>query len=146
MTIVEQLTQVYLTKEKWHKRYLSEEEANKYHERLIMQGNIITYVDNGELIGYLEFWRINYTQLGRILCDNPIITDVEDIISGDIAYINNMWIREDARGTEAFNILGNMFLVKNQDAQIFCCVRRMKHHHPIQIYKRDELIKLYKGV
>lgn len=144
--IIEDLTNIYLTREK-HNNYLSEEESNKYHERLLVQGNIITYIDNNELKGYLEFWRLDFSQLGRLICGDPILTDKEDILNGNIAYINNMWIDDDYRGGLAFQTLGAMFLSRNKDAEYFCAVRRLKHNHPVQVYKREELIKLYtKGI
>lgn len=147
MQVNKQLTNIYLTKEKWHKNYLSEEEANKYHERLLVSGNILTYVVSGELKGYLEYFRINHEQLGRLVCNKPILTDVEDILSGNIAYINNMWISPECRYGEAFEMLGSMFLVKNRDAELFVAFRSAKHQKPIQVYTRQDLIKLYtKGV
>lgn len=145
--IANQLTQIYESKESWHKTKLSHDEANLYHERLLVNGNILTYVIKGELKGYLEYWRLTPEQLGRLIIGDPIFTDVEDILSGPIAYINNMWIDEEYRNGDAFEILGTMFLVKNKDAEVFVAFRNLKHNKPIQVYKRDELIRLYtKGV
>jgi hypothetical protein len=145
--IYEQLTHIAYTKEIWHKNLLPVEELNAYHERLLVQGNIITYVIEGNLIGYVEFWRINTEQLGRIIIGQPILTDVEDIINGPIAYINNMYIDPDYRNGEAFEMLATMFLVKNKDAEVFVACRNLKHHKPVQVYSRNDLIRLYtKGV
>jgi hypothetical protein len=145
--IAEQLTYIYLTQECWHRNKLTEEQANEYHERLLMQGNILTSVIDGELKGYVEYWRINTEQLGRIIIGQPILTDTEDIVSGQIAYINNMWIEESYRNGIVFDMLATMFLVKNQDAEFFCAIRRLKHNKPFQVYSRQDLIKLYtKGV
>ena len=145
--IAEQLTYIYLNCETWHKTKLSEHEANLYHERLLMQGNILTYVREGVLLGYLEYWRINTEQLGRIICNIPILTDIEDINNGPIAYINSMYIDPDYRNGEAFEMLGTMFLVKNRDAKVFVACRNLKHNKPVQVYSRADLIRLYtKGV
>jgi hypothetical protein len=141
--IAEQLTFVYLNLENWHKVKLNKEESNKYHERLLMQGNIITYVTDGVLEGYLEFYRINYEQLGRILCDIQL-GDNEDLLTGNIAFINRMWIKEEFRNTRIFNTLGALFLERNKDAHIFATIQQHKHHKPFQVYTRDELIKFYK--
>ncbi len=143
MNLAEQLTAIY-HKEDWHKTRLTDEQANEYHERLLMQGNIITYVENDELLGYLEFWRINFEQFGRLLCDIPILTDVEDITTGNIAYINNMWITPDKRNSHVFAILGESFLYKNQDAQFFATFRPTKYVHPVKVYSREDLIRFYK--
>lgn len=145
--IVSQLTNVYLNQESWHKNKLSKEESDEYHERLLVQGNIITYVLEGKLCGYVEYWRINAEQLGRIILGIPILTDVENILDGDIAYINNMWIDDKHRNGEAFKILASMFLVKNKDAKFFVACRNLKNNKPVQVYTRQELIRLYtKGV
>ncbi len=145
--IVEQLTNIYLNCETWHKNKLTREQANEYHERLLVNGNILTYVIDGALIGYLEYWRISAEQLGRIIIGDPVMTDTEDIINGPIAYINNMYIDPEYRRGEAFEMLGTLFLVKNKDAEYFCSMRRLKHNHPVQVYTRSELIKLYtKGI
>lgn len=147
MSISKQLTHIYLTQEKWHKNKLTVEQSNEYHERLLVQGNIITYVVAGIVVGYLEYWRINTEQLGRIIIGQPILTDKEDILNGPIAYVNNMYIDVNYRKGEAFEMLANMFLVKNKDAQVFVACRNLKHHKPVQVYSRADLIKLYtKGV
>lgn len=145
--IIRQLTDIYLNKENWHKSKLSKEESDLYHERLLVQGNILTYIVSGKLIGYLEFWRINFEQIGRLMCGHPIMIDKEDILNGNIAYINNMYIDLKHRNGEAFEMLGAMFLSKNKDADFFVTFRRLKHNSPIQVYTRQELIKLYtKGI
>ncbi len=143
MNISKQLTHIYLNQEDWHRFKLPEEEANQYHERLLMQGNIITYVENDELLGYLEFWRINFEQFGRLVCDVPILTDVEDITTGNIAYINNMWITPDKRNGHVFAILGESFLYQNKDAKFFATFRRQKYSYPLKVYSREDLIKFY---
>ena len=142
--IAQALTKIYHEKEHWHKNKLSVEDANKYHERLLMNGNIITYVLDGELIGYLEFWRITYEQFGRLVCGDTINAMAEDLLTGEIAYINNMWISEDYRGGEAFNTLAKEFLFKNVDCQYFSTFRPFKNHKPIIVYSRADLYKFIK--
>lgn len=145
--IPEQLTFIYLNLENWHKKKLPEAQANAYHERLLMQGNIITYVNDGILLGYIETWRINTEQLGRIIIGEPIATDTEDILTGPIAYINNMFILADHRNGKVFDLLASMFLAKNHDATHFVACRQGKHQTPVQVYSKSDLIKLYtKGV
>lgn len=144
MMIVNQLTNIYLTKENWHVNKLSKEEADQYHERLLMQGNIITYVKEDKLIGYLEFYRINFDQWGRLVCGEKIAVLEENILDGKIAYINNMFVSEDERGLEAFNYLGRLFLSKCIDCNYFTTFRRLKKSQPIKVYKREEIFKHFK--
>lgn len=141
--IAEQLTFLYINDEKWYSHKLSEHDANLYHERLLMQGNIITHITDGMLDGYLEFYRINYEQLGRILCDIQLGDD-EDLLTGDIAFINRMWIKEEFRNTRIFNMLGAIFLERNKDANIFATIQQHKNHKPFQVYSKEELIRFYK--
>lgn len=144
MTIIDQLTNIYLERESWHKSKLPKEEADKYHERLLMQGNIITYVKNMELVGYLEFYRLTNEQFGRWVCGYQIPVLEEDITEGPVAVITNMYIDEGARHGEAFDMLSAMFLAKNQDAEFFVAHRRTKKSQPLQIYSKSDLNRLYK--
>lgn len=137
----EEITNIYLNSEWWHRYKLSEEQANEYHERLLLQGNILTYVVAGELQGYLEYWRINHEQFGRLVCGKSVYVYDEDILSGNIAYINNMWV---SPGGAAFDMLVAMFLAKNQDAEFFTAFRRTKKHQPVLVYNREDFIKWHK--
>lgn len=140
----EKLTEVYYREENWHLNRLSKEEANLYHRTLLNMGNIFTYVANDELLGYVEFWRIDREQLSRLVLNETVYALQEDISNGEIAYINNMWITPTQRNGHVFNILSQLFLENNKDATHFITFRGTKHNKPMQVYKRDELIKLYK--
>jgi len=143
-SLAEKLTEIYLKKETWHTSKLSKEDADLYHRTLLMMGQIFTYVSDNELIGYLEVWRINREQLSRLVLNEKVYALGEDISTGEIAYINNMWISPDERGGHVFNTLSNLFLEKHKDANFFIAFRSTKHNKPMQVYKRDELIRLYK--
>lgn len=142
--IVDQLTKIYLEKENWHTHKLSVEESNKYNERLLINGNILTYIINDELLGYLEWWGINFEQFGRLVCREAILTDKEDILNGNIALINNMWIHSDHQHGDAFDILSAMFLSRCRDVDFYVAFRRVKRHQPIQVYTRSEIMKHFK--
>lgn len=142
--IIEQLTHIYETQEEWHKNRLSHEEANAYHERLLVNGNILTYIIKDEIIGYLEFWLIDYNQFGRLVCNQPILTDIENLLDGNIALINNMWISEKDRNGKAFNTLAAQFLSRCKSADFYVAFRRVKRNQPIQVYTRDEIMKHFK--
>src|SRR5207249_1120932 len=81
-----------------HTKKLSNEEALAYYKVAIKKGRIITYIDSGELTGYVESWAINFDQFGRILCRLPFNIKTEDIQNGNICYIEATWIRESERG------------------------------------------------
>jgi hypothetical protein len=129
--------------EHWHTKKLSVDEADKYHERLMLNGNILTYIIEGELIGYLEFWLISFEQLGRLVCNQAVFCD-ENLLDGNIALINNMWIKEDERGALAFEVLAAQFLSRCKHADFYVAFRRTKRHQPIQVYSRSEIMKHFK--
>jgi len=74
MTIPEQLTKIYYDKEYWHKTRMSVDEAIDYHKTRYENGDIQTYVRDGEVLGYYERY-----------------------IVGNTCILYNYWIREDLR-------------------------------------------------
>lgn len=53
-SIPEQLTEIYFNNEDWHVFKLSYESALCYHTDGLAAGNIHTYEENGEVLGYYE--------------------------------------------------------------------------------------------
>lgn len=122
---------------------LNHDEAIEYFERLMIQGNIITYIKDGELLGFLEFWRLDYSQFGRVCC-NWTLEHGEDLLEGEVALISRMWITPEDRNSEVFTILASMFISRNKDAKNFAAMQMHKKHKPLQIYSRDQILKHYK--
>lgn len=138
--IVEQLTYIYHNFENWHKNKLNEEDANKYHERLLMQGNILTYVKDDKLIGYVEVWKINYDQLGRILCEKPFFVFDENITDGNIAYIHNMWIAPESRMVLVKKEILRDFMNKFSMCE-FLFLRRVKWNFMFKVYPMKNFLR-----
>lgn len=143
MNILEEITHIYETVMPKNPIMLSHDEALAYFERMIMRGNVITYIVDGELQGYIEFWRIDYTQFGRICCNWTLAND-EDLNSGNICLISGMWIKQNLRNGETFLHLGRTFLEKNKDATHFVALQAHKNHKPLQIYTREQVLIHYK--
>lgn len=122
---------------------LSHEEAIEYFERLMMNGNIIIYIVNGELLGFLEFWKITNEQFGRICC-NLTLTHDENLTDGNIALITRMYIVPDFRNGDVFINLGKNFIEKTDGATHYAAMQFQKKHKPIQVYTREQLLKHYK--
>jgi len=143
MTIVEELVKIYneITEESPCK--LKGQECIDYFERLLMKGNIITYIQDGELLGFIEFWRLSYYQWGRI-CANLTLTHDENLTFGPVCLITRMWIKPDLRNGETFLHLGRTFLDKNKDTDHFAAQQPLKKHKPLQIYTREEVLKHYR--
>lgn len=122
---------------------LNNEESIKYFERLMIKGNIITYIKDNELLGFIEFWRISYEQFGRICCNITLSHD-EDLLNGNICLITRMYIIPDLRNSETFINLGHQLININKECTHFAALQFNKKHKPIQIYTREEILKHYK--
>ncbi len=119
---------------------LSHDEATKYFERLMMNQNIITYIQDNELVGFIEFWRVTDEQFGRMCLNKPILHD-EDLLKGSTAVITRMWITPTLRNGETFLNLGREFLRFNEKCTNFAWLQAHKNHKPLQIYTKDQLFK-----
>lgn len=140
MTLAEQLTEVYLKYETWHKEKISKEEADKYHARLLSTGNIITVEKEGQLLGYVEFWRLSYEQFGRIIAGEPFSAYCEDVQSGHIAYVANTYILPEYRRGGVYRMLRDRFFEANKHCTHFVGEARRKKSAPVKVFKRSEVI------
>lgn len=141
MTLVEQLVDVYLNKETWHKDKLSYEESIKYHDALISRGNIITVSDGDVLCGYVEFWRLTYENFGRIICGEPFSALHENVVNGQIAYLANTFIKEEYRKSDVYKMLKKRFLEANALCTHFVGEARRKKCAPIKVFKRNQVME-----
>ncbi len=93
MDTVLQLVDIYLRKEHWHEEKLSTEEAIKYFQTLIEKGNIAWHTDKeGMVIGYIEWWCVSQKQLTKILNNTGFYIGDEDITTGTLCYVNDVWM------------------------------------------------------
>lgn len=141
--MIEEIVNIYLNILPKNPIMLSHDEAMKYYERLMMNGNVITYIKDGELLGFLEFWRITNEQFGKICCGLTLTHD-DDLTNGNICLISGMYIKSDLRNGETFLYLGRTFLEKNKNATHFCAMQAHKKHKPVQVYTREDVLKHYK--
>lgn len=122
---------------------LEHDEAIQYFTRLMMNGNIITYVKDGKLLGFLEFWRVSYEQFGRI-CAGVTLDHSEDLLSGNIGMITRMYIVPDMRNAETFINIGREFLRLNMNVTHYAAMQFHKNHKPLQVYTREQILKHYR--
>lgn len=141
--ILEEIVTIYETKMPKVAIMLPRAEALEYFERLMINGNILTYVKDGELLGFCEFWRVDYSQFGRLCCNITLAHD-EDLLNGNIALITRMYIVPDKRNSEVFMTLAAQFLSRNKDCTHFAAFQQQKIHKPVQVYTRDQIIKHFK--
>ena len=140
--LVQQLNWIYYTYEHWHKKNLDEADITAYHSKLLDSGNIITVSESsGELLGYCEFWRINYEQFGRIICGEPFSAIHEDVWAGHIAYVGNTFILPEHRRGQVYKMLRDRFFELNQDCTHFVGHARRKKSEPVKVFKRSQILE-----
>ena len=139
MTIIDQLVRIYETEEPWHTTRLSREEAVKYHQKLYDDGCIIVYHELGVVLGYIEVWRLSFEQLGRCVCRHPFSAYLEDVKSGNIAYVANMWIDTKFRQGSVIKILKHLFFSSYHDCEYYVGESMSKKSQPVKVFKREDL-------
>ena len=133
--ITEQLVDIYQNLVPLHKSKLSIEDSHKYFNKLLDSGNIITLSDKGNVIAYVEFFRILPSQLRKIL-DNNFYTFDENITDGYICYINDLFIYENYRNTSVIRYLTHILFKKNENCDYFI-------GHEIKRNRRLRIRRLY---
>ena len=124
--IIDEITQIYLNSEH-HKTKLSEAEARRYYERSISLDLMQVYKQEGEIKGYVEIWRINDEQLQRLLFDRPFDFYSEDLKSGPIAYIADVWIKSGERSRSIIYKLYRMAREYGSECDYFSPAHPNKH-------------------
>ena len=135
MSIIKQLNHLYYTEETWTTNKISNEEITKYHQRLYDSGNIIVYRELGVILGYVEVWRINFEQFGRLVCHVPFSAYLENVKDGNIAYVANTWIDKNFRRSYVTKYLKDEFFKQNQHCDFFVGEALRKKHKPIKVFK-----------
>ena len=130
--------------EYWHKCKLPKEEADKYHQKLLDSGNIITVTDNDTLCGYVEYWRLTYESFGRIICGEPFSAMQEDVQTGWIAYVANTFILPDYRRGKVSRILRDRFIEVNKSCRYFVGEARRHKAGLIKVFKKEDIMSLNK--
>jgi hypothetical protein len=140
--LVRQFVYVYENYENWHTKKLPKEEAEKYHKALLQKGRLLYYTDTRGLAGYVESWRLTFDQLGRIICHEPFFPIQEDINTGDICYLANIWIRPDRRN-DIIKTLKLMFFRQNYICKYFIGHALRKKTQPIKVFTRKQFYDKY---
>lgn len=137
--VVDELVRIYLNEENWHEKKLSYLEAYRYHLHLLKTGNIIYFEEMNEILGYCEFWKINFEQFGRLVCHAPFSAFLEDVQTGNICWVANVWIRKDVRRSDVFDFLKKQFYFLNRDCEYFGGHALRKKTQPIKVFKKQNL-------
>ena len=138
--LVTQFVRIYYEELDHFVTKLPVEEAVKYYQTLLDKGRLFYIIEDGEIVALSESWRVNFEQFGRIICDEPISV-YEDIETGYIAYVADIWIREDRRQSNIIKTLFNAFRELNKDCTYFVGQARRKKCEPVKVFKRKGTFK-----
>lgn len=144
LTIVGQLNNIYFQEEWWQLHSETLAGITNYHQAMIDKGNIICYVEDGIVLGYCEFWRINFEQFGRLICHQPFIAPFENTTDGNLCYVANVWIHKDYRRGKVFKDLKERFFKLNSHCDLFVGEALRKKTQPIKVLTKKEFFGLIK--
>jgi len=136
--IITQLVEIYYKEEWWQKNKMSHEEAYKYHEKRLNDGNIVCYIEDEKVLGYYEVWCVTYEQWGRMVC-GELVGFNEDVVSGNVCVVNNVWIDKSLRRGKVFKSLMKDFYKKHCHCDYYVGHALRKKTQPIKVFKREDL-------
>lgn len=139
MTLPELLADNYLTQQPWQEQLMPRQDAINYFLKMIDRGNIISVVDNDELLGYVEVWHITFEQFGRIICKAPFFTYDENTTDGNICYLANIWIAPERRRGLVFKALEQVFFKINHNCDYYAGYASRKSSRPVKVFKKSDL-------
>lgn len=142
--IIEQLNDFYFENETWHQKKLSRIEAYKYHAQLLSTGNIITVTSDNILCGYVELWKVNFEQWGRIVCGEPFSAVCEDVQTGWIAVVGNTYISPDYRDSSVAKQLRDRFFEVTKECRFFVGEAKRKKAGYIKVFKKEDIMRFNK--
>ena len=101
-------------------------------------------IEDGRLLGYVAYYRINFEQLGRLVCQLPFNALEENITDGSILYLIDVTIDPEHRSTHVIKQLRDMLFSKNADCEFFIGhAIYKKRSQPIRVFKRTDIMKKY---
>lgn len=130
--IIDQLVYTYHVCENWHTKKLSYPQSEEYFIRLLSQNNIVVFMDNNILSGYIEFYRITPEQWRRIIDKEDFYAFDENITDGEICYVNAIYIYEKYRRTECIGCLKQLFFELNKGCRYFVGIDN-RHNKRIRV-------------
>lgn len=137
--ILDQLADIYFREEWWQSHQMNREQIKTYSKKMIEQGNLIYYEDAGKILGYCEFWKINFEQFGRIICHEKFLPYFEDVEHGQICYVANVWIDKNHRNTGVFKVLMHLFYKLNHHCEYYVGEAFRKKTAPVKVFKKADL-------
>lgn len=138
-SIVQQLNDIYYNEEWWQSHNETVEGITLYHQTMIDKGNLLYIERDGKLLGYVEFWLINFEQFGKLVCHEHFSAIHEDTTTGNISYVANTWIAKDYRRSWVYKSLRNLYYKCSNKCEYFVGNALRKKTQPIKVFKRSEM-------
>ncbi len=144
MNTAEQLNEIHQREEFWLNYKMPVEESLLYHSAMYDRGNIVTAERDGKVVGYFEVWKINFEQFGRLFCRVPFSGFQEDVQSGNIAYVANVWIAKDYRNGSVVRELKKKFFEATWMCDYFVGqALRKTASQPVKVFKKEDLVSSF---
>lgn len=139
MNEVSELVRIYLEEATHHKTKLKKEVAEEYYEKLLPR---VDYVKSDDrIIGFVESWRLSFSQWGRLVSYAPFDIFEENVEVGPVCYLADIWIKDSYRKSSVLTDLKHKFFTRNEDADYFVGEALRKKSQPIKVFKRQEAFK-----
>ena len=140
-SFIDQFNEFYYKYDKFQTSGLSHEHITNYHAYMLENNRLDYYIENGELLGYVESWKINFEQWGRLVCHAPFNPLQENIGSGDIAYVANVTIKPEYRKDVIAKYLRNKFFIRNFDCEYFVGEANRKKTGLIKVFTKKNAMQ-----
>ena len=141
-----QLADFSLKYDPYQQKDVSKEHIKNTFVTLLDKNRVIYKLDpNGDLIGFVESWRINYEQFGKLICNPNKQPDLRqwDIETGNICYLGNILIHPDFRQGLVIRYLKTEFFKQNFMCEYFVGERVAKKHKPVKVFSRKDFLDYY---
>lgn len=137
--VLDQLWDVYINHEWWSDHSLRRDQFDRYTQKLIDDGNIFYVMDGSKVVGYTEVWKINFEQFGRLVCGENIAADSEDVITGKLGYVANVWIDVLYREGWVVKAMREKYFDFTKDVDYHCGQAKRKSADLIKVFKASKL-------
>lgn len=135
--MIQQLVDLYY-EEPFQESLLTQAQAERYFAHMLSAGCVATSSRDGQLVGYIEYWRISYDLFGRLLCNAPINIYEEDIVTGPVAYVADIYIKPQYRQTSVMSELKYKFFKDTINCDYFVGEAKRKSVGMVKTFSRQE--------
>lgn len=96
--ILDQILTDYYSPHYYSVNRVEKRQAVDYFELMLKNNNIVYLTKDDKLTAWMETWYVNEEQMGRIVRYEYFTPEEEDVKSGDIAFIADLFINSTVRG------------------------------------------------